>query len=157
MSTLFIDLDKFHQTNAAIRCLYNWARENTLHQINNWETYLKLQEELYFFLSCSIYFLVCIFITAQKMTFSINDLFSKCDQISSFLRIWSHLLKKSLMETSFYVQCSKPTFASRILTSFAVLPLLIETNITGKGSMATATMIQQLIFEYSKKRHLPYC
>ena len=91
------------------------------------------------------------------MTFSINDLFSKCDQISSFLRIWSHLLKKSLMETSFYVQCLKPTFASRLLTSFAVLPLLIETNITGKGSMATATMIQQLIFEYSKKRHLPCC
>ena len=35
---------------------------------------------------------------AQKMKFSIKDLFSKCDQIRSFLRIWSHLLKKSLME-----------------------------------------------------------
>ena len=34
----------------------------------------------------------------QKMKFSIKDLFSKCDQICSFLRIWSHLLKKSLME-----------------------------------------------------------
>ena len=32
------------------------------------------------------------------MKFSIKDLFSKCDQIRSFLRIWSHLLKKSLME-----------------------------------------------------------
>ena len=37
-------------------------------------------------------------ITAQKMKFSINDFFSKCDQISSFLRIWSYLMKKSLME-----------------------------------------------------------
>ena len=37
-------------------------------------------------------------ITAQKMSFSINDFFSKYDQIRSFLRIWSHLLKKSLME-----------------------------------------------------------
>ena len=37
-------------------------------------------------------------ITAQKMKFSIKDFFSKCDQIRSFLRIWSHLLKKSLME-----------------------------------------------------------
>ena len=37
-------------------------------------------------------------ITAQKMTFSIKDSFSKCDQIHSFLRIWSHLLKKSLMK-----------------------------------------------------------
>ena len=32
------------------------------------------------------------------MKFFIEDFFSKCDQIRSFLRIWSHLLKKSLME-----------------------------------------------------------
>ena len=36
--------------------------------------------------------------TAQKRKFSIKDFFSKCDQIRSFLRIWSHLLKKSLMK-----------------------------------------------------------
>ena len=35
--------------------------------------------------------------TAQKMKFSINDFFSKCDQIRRFLRIWSHLLNRSLM------------------------------------------------------------
>ena len=34
----------------------------------------------------------------QKMKFLIKDFFNKCDQIRSFLRIWSHLLKKSLME-----------------------------------------------------------
>ena len=39
-----------------------------------------------------------IIITAQKLKFSIKDFFSECDQIRSFLRIWSHLLKKSLME-----------------------------------------------------------
>ena len=32
------------------------------------------------------------------MKFSIKDFFSKCDQIWRKLRIWSHLLKKSLME-----------------------------------------------------------
>ena len=32
------------------------------------------------------------------MKFSMKDFFSKCDQIHSFLRIWSHLLKKPLME-----------------------------------------------------------
>ena len=32
------------------------------------------------------------------MRFFITDFFSKCDRIRSFLRIWSHLLKKSLME-----------------------------------------------------------
>ena len=37
-------------------------------------------------------------ITAQKMKFSTEDFFCKCDQIRSFLQIRSHLLKKSLME-----------------------------------------------------------
>ena len=32
------------------------------------------------------------------MKFSIKDLFSYCDQIRRKLRIWSHLLKNSLME-----------------------------------------------------------
>ena len=36
--------------------------------------------------------------TLSDKKFSIKDFFSKCDQIRSFLRIWSHLLKKSLME-----------------------------------------------------------
>ena len=40
-----------------------------------------------------------ITVTAQKMKFFIKDFFSKCDQIHSFLRIWSHLLKKSLTES----------------------------------------------------------
>ena len=44
-------------------------------------------------------------INAQKMKFSIEDLFSKCDQIRKKLRIWSHLLKKSSMENFFFVQC----------------------------------------------------
>ena len=38
------------------------------------------------------------FDTAHKMKFSIKDFFSKCDHICRFLRIWGHLLKKSLME-----------------------------------------------------------
>ena len=36
--------------------------------------------------------------TAPKMKFSIKDFFSKCDQIRCFLRIRSHLMKKSVME-----------------------------------------------------------
>ena len=34
----------------------------------------------------------------KKMKFSIKDFFSKCDQIRRKQRIWSHLLKRSLME-----------------------------------------------------------
>ena len=37
-------------------------------------------------------------IHCSKMKFPIKVFFSKCHQICSFLRIWSHLLKKSLME-----------------------------------------------------------
>ena len=36
--------------------------------------------------------------TARKIKFSIKDFFSKCDKIRRKPRIWSHLLKKSLME-----------------------------------------------------------
>ena len=38
------------------------------------------------------------------MKFSIKDLFSKNNQIRKKLRIWSHLLKKSLMEI--YIFCA---------------------------------------------------
>ena len=36
--------------------------------------------------------------TMQKMKFSVKGLSRKCDQIRKNLRIWSHLLKKSLLE-----------------------------------------------------------
>ena len=45
-------------------------------------------------------------VTAQKMKFSIKDFFNKCDQVRSFLRIWSHLLKKTLMENFIYCALS---------------------------------------------------
>ena len=36
--------------------------------------------------------------TAHNMNFSIKDFFNKCEQIHRKLLIWSHLLKKSLIE-----------------------------------------------------------
>ena len=45
--------------------------------------------------------------TAQKRKFSIKDFFSKCDQICRLLRIWSHLLKKSLIENFIFYAMSK--------------------------------------------------
>ena len=50
------------------------------------------------------------------MKFSIKDFFSKCDQICRKLRVWSHLLKKPLMENFFFfLQCYHhdfyPTFS----------------------------------------------
>ena len=58
--------------------------------------------------------------TAQKMKFSIKDFFNKCDQIRSFLQIWSHFLKKSLMENfifctvQFYVVSSNNIHAKAV-------------------------------------------
>ena len=39
---------------------------------------------------------------ALKMKFSVKDFFSRCNQICSFLRLWSRLQKKSLIENSIF-------------------------------------------------------
>ena len=54
--------------------------------------------------------------TAQKVKFSIMDFFSKRDQIRRKLRIWSHLLKKSLMKNFFF--CSVMNAFMRSLDYF---------------------------------------
>ena len=51
------------------------------------------------------------YVTLQKMKFSIKDCSSKCDQIRSFLPIWSHLPEKSLMEN--FIFCAVCTKAQR--------------------------------------------
>ena len=58
---------------------------------------LKISIQVYFIQHCT-------------KKFSIKDFFSKYDQIHSFLRIWSHLLKKSLMENSIF--CAVPDLSS---------------------------------------------
>ena len=40
------------------------------------------------------------------MKFSIKDFFSECDQMRSFQRIWSQILKKSLMENFIFCAVS---------------------------------------------------
>ena len=49
----------------------------------------------------------------KKMKFSVKDFFNNCDQIRSFcsfLRIWSHLPKKSLMENFTFAQYQRELF-----------------------------------------------
>ena len=46
-------------------------------------------------------------VTVQKMKFFNKDFFSKYDQIRMKLRIWSHLLKKSLTENFIFCAVSK--------------------------------------------------
>ena len=49
------------------------------------------------------------------MKFSIKYIFGKCDQIRSKLRIWSHLLKKSVMEN--FIFCAVWTFSGSAIIS----------------------------------------
>ena len=46
--------------------------------------------------------------SAQKMKLSIKYFFSKCNHIRSFLRIWSHLLKKILIENLIFCAARQP-------------------------------------------------
>ena len=48
--------------------------------------------------------------TTQKLKFSITHFFSKCEQIRRKLRIWSHLLKKLLIEN--FIFCAVQNTAS---------------------------------------------
>ena len=56
--------------------------------------------------------------TAQKMKFSVKDFFSKCDQILRKLQIWSHLLKKSLIEN--FIFCAVLDAAKRTLFTYSI-------------------------------------
>ena len=51
---------------------------------------------------------ITTFCTARKMKFPTKDFFSRCDQIRSFLRIWSHFLNKSLIEN--FIFCAARPF-----------------------------------------------
>ena len=53
---------------------------------------------------------IIIWYTAQKTKSFIKDFFGKCDQIHRKLRIWSYLLKKSLIES--FIFCAVIVFNS---------------------------------------------
>ena len=67
--------------------------------------------------------------TPQK----VKEFFSKCDQISSFLRIWSHLSKKSLMENFIFcavqMEIGKLNFPQNMEINFNDLQLNLS-NVT---------------------------
>ena len=54
------------------------------------------------------------------MEFSIKDLYSIFDQIRSFLQIWLHLLKKSLLENLIFCAVWKAT-TTKFSTPFLML------------------------------------
>ena len=100
---------------------------------------------------------ICLYFSAQKIKFSIKDFFSKCDQMRSFLGIWSDLLKKSLMEkTSFFVQYLQNVYivTSQNLIIFLLLInhkiLTLPAPIPDKERKLTTIFIFTLLFGASK-------
>ena len=64
------------------------------------------------------------------MKFSIKDFLSKCNQIRSFLRLWSHLLKKSLMENFIFCAVFRRCLTNTVMsvTNLSVLFLIASSN-----------------------------
>ena len=67
----------------------------------------------------------------QKNKFSVKDFFNKCDQILSFMQIWSHLLKMSWMEN--FIFCAVhmlilDLYLKKILGNFAYIPNACSLN-----------------------------
>ena len=65
------------------------------------------------------------------MKFSIEDFFSKCDQIRCFLRVWPHLLKKSLMRNFIY-RAQLRAVTCKSLNSVHYFKYLYHGNIVAK-------------------------
>ena len=65
------------------------------------------------------------------MKFSIKDFFSKCEQIRSFLRIWSHLQQKPLMKN--FIFCAvKYIFRSTLFTQSPPIKYMVQSIIPVK-------------------------
>ena len=64
--------------------------------------------------------------TALKIKFFIKDFFSKCDQIWRKLWIWSHLLKKSLMENFIFCAVIQGSLNWFSLSIDLLVPILWE-------------------------------
>ena len=76
------------------------------------------------------------------MNFFIKDFFSECDQIRMFLRIWSHLLKKSLMEnimfcTVYMITSLDNSFINHIFIGYVWL--VKRTNLLSKENVSFAS------------------
>ena len=84
------------------------------------------------------------------MKFSIKDSFSKYDQIRSFLRIWSHLLKKSLMENfHFFVNPVNPIIYLSLLQNIHIRLILVCNNQIGNKGMHSLYMNSVFFFKSS--------
>ena len=92
--------------------------------------------------------------TAQKMNFSIKDFFSKCDQIRRKWDIWSHLLKKSLMEKLHFLCSVIDNRSHNILTLLIYLHNKFDKITADKRKHTQNDLIFSTI--YSDRKNLPF-
>ena len=93
--------------------------------------------------------------TAQNMKLSIKDFFSKCDQIRSFLRIWTHLLKKSLTGNFIFLYSDASVILILVLCSDASVILLLVLRVTQSLKMTHSSCSQ--FFEINRQIYLYVC
>ena len=82
--------------------------------------------------------------TAQKMKFSIKDFFRKFDQLYRKLRIWSHLLRKSLME-NFIFRAVQRVLGFILLTCFS--------SLSGAEIRLTISLTQPKKLDFKSSKH----
>ena len=93
------------------------------------------------------------------MKFSINDIFNKCNQIRSFLWIWSHLLKKSLLEDFSFCAVTKPrrmliNFSQSALEDISRSPLKMEIILKFFKYLLFISILQDNLEQYKPKEML---
>ena len=92
--------------------------------------------------------------TAQKMKFSIKDFFSKCHQTCSLLRIWSHLLKKTLMENFvFYAALFGNAYSGVLHTIFNLKNLIAKLSYF--KNLEGPTVIDHILTNHTISLHHP--
>ena len=82
------------------------------------------------------------------MKFSIKDFFSKCDQIRRKLRIWSHLLKKTLMEN--FIFCAVSGFGNK---SVHLIVALLEILHNGEDMVIVAFTRHKIYIKKTTEIH----
>ena len=87
---------------------WTWSNEidweKNSHELTSkicWTEVLRLSDLNFW--GCSAFYLSILH--CKKTKFSVKDFFSKCDQMCRKLQIWSHLLKKSLVENFIFCPC----------------------------------------------------
>ena len=91
------------------------------------------------------------------MKSSIKDLYSKCNQIRRFLRIWSHSLKKSLMENFIFVQChSLPCRLFKLILNREISNRDYQSNFLFRGNSLTDFFTNHIKLTSFLNRSTPY-